>query len=44
MRKDVGLLLARIERAKPQGDAQLAAGAAPRAAPAAQAHAPAGAH
>jgi NADH-quinone oxidoreductase subunit M len=43
MRKDVGVLLARIDRAKPKGDAQLAVSAAPRAAPA-QAHAPAGAH
>ncbi|HKT14380.1 MAG TPA: NADH-quinone oxidoreductase subunit M [Allosphingosinicella sp.] len=33
MRKDVGVLLARIERARPAGDAQLAMGAPPTAAP-----------
>ena len=39
MRKDVGLLMARIERAKPAGDAQLTMGAS---APAAAAHAEGG--
>jgi len=39
MRKDVGLLMARIERAKPAGDAQLTMGAP---APAAAAHAEGG--
>jgi NADH-quinone oxidoreductase subunit M len=44
MRNDVGLLLARIERAKPEGDAKLAVNARPAHAPAPEAHAPAGAH
>jgi NADH-quinone oxidoreductase subunit M len=45
MRNDVGLLLARIERARPEGDAKLAANArAAHSAPAPEAHAPAGAH
>jgi NADH-quinone oxidoreductase subunit M len=47
MRKDVGVLLARIDRAKPAGDAQLArgSGAAPAHAAATPAHQPAaGAH
>jgi NADH-quinone oxidoreductase subunit M len=40
MRKDVGVLLARIDRAKPPGDAQLArgSGAAPAHAAATPAH------
>jgi len=41
MRKDVTLLLARVERAAPEGDARLALGT-PR--PAAEAHEPEGAH
>jgi len=38
MRKDVDLLMARVERARPEGDARLAMGSPRPAAPAAEAH------
>ena len=44
MRQDVGALLARIERARPEGDAQLALGKVPVAPAAHAAHAQGGAH